>query len=799
MKHSGRHENGKTGSIRVSAVSAALPELYALAGPYLRTVLILIGYFLMGMLLARGALAGMLAPLGVSFVAAVSCRRTSSRLYGAAALCGSFLGYMLSSGAVDGLKYCAAAALCYAVGLVLRGLPALRRIWFPSLAAGSSLLLTSAVYFLSYGAGLREAALYGCEVLLAMGAAYCYRPLTLIVEDAREAKSERPPNYTAQPDRTQRLACLVASGLSIVLVLCGFPLFAGMSAGRLAAVYLCLCVAAIDPVYGCACGVCVGIAVGVSLEAGAQTAVIYALSALVAGLFAKFGLFWLILAFTACHAALLPWLWPSPPMAPVYECFAAGVIFYLSGQSVRSHTEKLVRACARAENDAQEKSFAASIRGKLAGTARAFSVVAGDVVPSPEPAEDPNRDLYRLALDRVCRSCPLSGNCHKISGELTRAALEEARIRILAVGHAVPEDFPPFFSARCQKLPEFIGAVNESIALRESRTRYARRARDDALLLGAQYGAIGELLEQMARQLAPKPEPCEEENRALRRALAQNDIALGVEVARSGGRYVCTVKSVAHIKASLRRTLEHIAGQVLGRTMRLDDAGPPDAPALLRESICYSASVAVSSQPKGGEEASGDNCAYFKTADGIVYLVLSDGMGSGAEASRESESFLKMLEHFLRSGVQPDTALRLIHPAFTIKCGGDSFTTCDILRIDLYTGAAQCYKCGAAPTYVCPVGAIPRKISSVSMPVGLPSAEPAVDCTSLALHTGDVAVMLSDGLAEEDDRWMLELLQENRGASAEDLTALILDQGRTRCGTRDDMTVLAVKLSAYHP
>ena len=110
MKHSGRHENGKTGSIRVSAVSAALPELYALAGPYLRTVLILIGYFLMGMLLARGALAGMLAPLGVSFVAAVSCRRTSSRLYGAAALCGSFLGYMLSSGAVDGLKYCAAAA-----------------------------------------------------------------------------------------------------------------------------------------------------------------------------------------------------------------------------------------------------------------------------------------------------------------------------------------------------------------------------------------------------------------------------------------------------------------------------------------------------------------------------------------------------------------------------------------------------------------------------------------------------------------------------------------------------------------
>ncbi len=799
MKRLGRHENGKTGSFSVSAVSAVLPGLYSLAGPYLRTVLICIGYFLMGMLLARGALAGMLAPLGVSFVAAVSCRRTSSRLYGAAALCGSLLGYMLSSGAVDGLKYCAAAALCFAVGLVLRGLPVLRRIWLPSLAAGVSLLLTSAVYLLSYGAGLREAALYGCEVLLAMGAAYCYRPLTVIVEDAREAKSERPPNRAAQPDRAQRLACLVASGLSVVLILCGFPLFAGMSAGRLAAVYLCLCVAAIDPVYGCACGVCVGVAVGVSLGTGAQTAIIYALSALIAGLFAKFGLFWLILAFTACHAALLPWLWPSPPMAPVYECFASGIIFYLSGQSVRTHTQKLVRACARAENDAQERNFTVSIRGKLAATARAFSVVAGDVVPPETSAEDPGRDFYRLALDRVCRSCPLSGNCHKISGELTRAALEEARMRILAAGHAVPEDFPPFFSARCQKLSEFIGAVNESIALRESRARYARRARDDALLLGAQYGAIGELLEQMAVQLAPKPEACEEENRALRRALAQNDIALGVEVARAGGRYICTVKSVAHMRASLQRELIHIAGQVLGRTMRLDDSGLPETPVLLRESICYSAAVAVSAQPKGGEEASGDNCAYFKTADGIVYLVLSDGMGSGVSAARESEGFLKMLEHFLRSGVQPDTALRLIHPAFAIKCGGDSFTTCDILRIDLYTGAAQSYKCGAAPTYICPVGAIPRKISSVSMPVGLPTAEPAVDCTSLALHTGDVAVMLSDGLAEEDDRWMLELLQENRGASPEELTAQILEQGRARCGTRDDMTVLAVKLSSYHP
>ena len=89
---------------------------------------------------------------------------------------------------------------------------------------------------------------------------------------------------------------------------------------------------------------------------------------------------------------------------------------------------------------------------------------------------------------------------------------------------------------------------------------------------------------------------------------------------------------------------------------------------------------------------------------------------------------------------------------------------------------------------------MPRKISSVSLPVGLPAETPRADKTQFVLRPGDTVLMLSDGLCAEDDRWLLGLLAENRRLSAQNLAALVMERGKAILDPCDDCTVLAVRI-----
>ena len=87
--------------------------------------------------------------------------------------------------------------------------------------------------------------------------------------------------------------------------------------------------------------------------------------------------------------------------------------------------------------------------------------------------------------------------------------------------------------------------------------------------------------------------------------------------------------------------------------------------------------------------------------DGL-YILLCDGMGSGVAASRESKLAIRLLERFLKAGVDPESALKTLNSALALRNEEEGgFTTVDLLRLDLFTGEGALYKFGAAPTYIC--------------------------------------------------------------------------------------------------
>ena len=70
------------------------------------------------------------------------------------------------------------------------------------------------------------------------------------------------------------------------------------------------------------------------------------------------------------------------------------------------------------------------------------------------------------------------------------------------------------------------------------------------------------------------------------------------------------------------------------------------------------------------------------TEDGTLCLLLSDGMGCGEAAQRESSMAVRLLERFLRAGIDAPPALKTLNSALSLRAEStDSFTTVDLLTL----------------------------------------------------------------------------------------------------------------------
>ena len=199
---------------------------------------------------------------------------------------------------------------------------------------------------------------------------------------------------------------------------------------------------------------------------------------------------------------------------------------------------------------------------------------------------------------------------------------------------------------------------------------------------------------------------------------------------------------------------------------------------------------------KKGETVSGDRGTYFKTDAGQLCVILSDGMGCGETAADGSISTVGMLEEFLRSGVSPALAMKLLNSAMLLRDGENwGYATVDLMCMNLFTGEADFYKYGAAPTYVKSGGAL-KKLRCTSFAPGLEQESgKAPDELHMHLRPGSVAVIASDGVVSDGrDEWLRRLLSDSDDRDMKTLAGSVVRAAIREYGRSDDMTALAVKV-----
>ena len=209
----------------------------------------------------------------------------------------------------------------------------------------------------------------------------------------------------------------------------------------------------------------------------------------------------------------------------------------------------------------------------------------------------------------------------------------------------------------------------------------------------------------------------------------------------------------------------------------------------------YSVNISLFQEPCRGQKVCGDTVIHFQR-ENSYFVILCDGIGSGQAARDISSLSAQLFAEFLGSGIDKKSTVNIINSALALNSDQESFSSADILEIDLFTGKAEFFKIGCAQSFIKRGNKI-SEISSRSLPVGiLENIE--FEPQSFDIMPGDIILMVSDGISEAaggimKNDWIKRILLSDADGG-EALAKRFIEGARSRSAYSDDMTSIVIKI-----
>lgn len=770
----------RAGKIKTGIVGAA-NEVISLPGTS-KTVEY-IARFLLGITLSAARLFGAYAPFGSAIVAV-----SGAKLSGALALLGSILGYLLLGGVMWGFRYAATSFLVFAANYVFKDTKLKKKNWFASVNAVFMMAVTGFPYVIDAGFDLRSVSLFVMELVLSGGCAYFYKiALSPWTPDKKRGFSIR-----------HTISVLIMA-ITILAAFSNVRPIGGISVGR---IIVCAAVMSVSyhcgAAYGCAAGVIVGIVMDASAQGGTLLfAAAYSLAALISAMVARKGKLPFILTYVAANAAAVIWFGGVDGIPALYECFCASVIFMLLTEKFAG---KLAALFHPVHVQSSSECSVKYVQDRIQKLSAAFKCLYESVHALPEQGYIDVMSIFDRLPENCCKGCVLEKSCWERDAEKTKQVFSDAAPKMIERGKALKDDFSEGFRQKCISLDSLVASMNDELRLLMYRRQYKSRIYENKDAAHKQYAEMAAILRCVADDLNTGNGNESEIEVKLRKYLQVNSIDVCEDIYRDmGGRLRIEISGESVEKlANNENMLDDISEAIGIRLCEKRQVSDDSNRIFLMEAEPLAVLVGVAAIRKSGECVSGDRGTYFKTDEGVFYVVLSDGMGSGENAARESSGTIKVLESFLKAGLPPDMALSFLNTS--MQLGGIDEPFCasiDIMGVNLFSGEMQLCKYGAAPTYI-KNGKSVKRICGDSVAAGsLTGLMGSPDVVKMKLEVGSTTVITSDGVGDEcnDDMWLRTMLLEYNGGSEKELARAIVQKSISLRGCEDDMTVLVVSMT----
>ncbi|MDR3309909.1 MAG: SpoIIE family protein phosphatase [Oscillospiraceae bacterium] len=735
----------------------------------------------LGFALSGASVLGGVAPFAAGFVAS-----SGGGAAGLVSLVGASAGYLIFAPFSAALKYMSVCALIMTAACVFRELDVTRSAWFLPLVAFAATLFASAVTYSSGGYTAAELVLISADGVLCGGSAFFYA-LALAPWRGRL-------NFLRDQQTAHTLSVLILAA-TLLISLARINVFGLFSVGRvLASLFVFAAAYCGGAGTGCAAGVALGLAMDSVFPGASVFGAAYALSGLAGGLFSRKSRFLFTVFYDIVNAAAAAMaLGTGAVPAMLYEAFIASVIFMVLPARVMNRLNSLIPERGTSFGLIRAREFT---KNRVTQASLAFRELYGSVKYDADSAagtENPSV-IFDRAADISCRRCRRAPECWQSGYQDTVDAMNHVTAKLTECGRIEKSDISARFIEACLAPDEYVAAINAEARALIFRRRLKARLDGSRAIAYRQYSEMSDILENVADELDGGLGFETERESRLRRWLQSQGVSAEAAVFRDrSGRLRAEItgelgmlrrdeKLVDKLSAAVGVRLCAAESRVLSGHMELLEAEP------------YAASIGVSRMSKKGEKISGDTDSVFKTDDGKLFVVLSDGMGSSEPASRVSTGAVRILERFLRSGVAAESAVRMLNDILLLRNDSETVSaTVDLMEVNLFTGDVSILKYGAAPTYIRSGGGV-RRIRGSSFAAGLTQpgdAEP--DRCKLRLAPGDTAFVVTDG-AEEDDISLTERISAFAADAEPSAMTREIAEAAKRAGAVDDVTVVAVRL-----
>ncbi len=738
--------------------------------------------FLFGFIISTAKVFGDRSPFGLGFVATASYSLT-----GVCSAAGVLLGYLTGNPLMWVMKYVAALILIFAVTLTFRKSEFSLSSWLAPANAGIVTASVGFIYLAETGVTSASILLFMLEAMLASSSAWAYNMLF----------KERAVYGSADTyDDIRSITAALFTVSSVLIAFAAVQFFDFVSLGRILAVLVVLLITFNGKMtYGCPAAIIIGIFLDAAENIAPYFTVIYGLSAMISGVFSRHGKYLFALSFVFVSSAAAVWSYTDMrAVAALIEVLAASLIFIAVPNKAISAVGALLPSYQSGNGAARACEYT---RRRIEQAAAAFRELYETVRDaSGEGKNDADiAAVFDKAADMVCRKCPMVSKCWQIDYQSTLNVLNDISTLMVEKGSVAPEDFPEYFAGSCRHIDELSSAISQEVRAMLYRRSYRSRLLERQGVAYNQYSDISAVLKGLASELTARNDFDSAAEHRLLKYLKSLDIPASAAVFRdSGGRLHAELSGRGLYK--LRKMpdyLDRLSVVLETRLCTSELRNSADRIELL-EAEPLTALVGIASSKKTGQAVSGDSCTYFKTDEGTLYIILSDGMGTGSKAAESSLGAVHILERFLRAGISPEVAIRILNGLMLLKNETDTVcATVDLMCISLFTGETKIFKYGAAPSYIRKSSGV-SKISCRSFAAGLgASTDDGPDIVRLKLRPSSIAVITSDGvIGDGDDEWLRSFIEEYEGASPKELARNIVRTACDKFGSDDDMTVLTV-------
>ena len=407
--------------------------------------------------------------------------------------------------------------------------------------------------------------------------------------------------------------------------------------------------------------------------------------------------------------------------------------------------------------------------------------------------------LFEEVRSQICKGCPEYKHCHRTFSDDTKKMFEELIKISLERGRITLLDIPSYLTSRCGKTNNLIGEINTLTSQYKNYATLVGNVDTSKMLISDQLGGVSTLMKQLANEVDALVSFDSAREGKIIDELAYNNIICTDAVVYEQDARTMIASLIVRNEDVNRPRLHETVSKVCGNRMTPYEVYPSTQAGLstvnLKTAPRYDCVFGVSSRNKSGSSISGD-CHSVLRLDGDKFMfALCDGMGSGEEACKKSDTTIGLVENFYKAGFDNETILSSVNKLLNLE-KDDIFSTVDICVIDLRSGLADFIKMGAPSTFV----RSPEQCKIVeggALPIGV-LQNINVLTKKVALGEKDLIVLCSDGVSDSfgNDGEMKAYLLGSDCANPQEFADRVLEKALANNNgyAVDDMTCLVIKV-----